>query len=88
MARGVALTYPKHNMRTVRSGHGGCGSDDIGTVHLPGCGFNAHETLCGYVDSYILFEETQDPVTCAGCLEAARMYLPMLRAAKRTGRWK
>lgn len=43
---------------------------DVGLVHISGCGFNTHETLCGNVDTFTKYKETRKKPKCLGCIEA------------------
>lgn len=43
--------------------------DELGGVHIRGGFIAQHETLCGYVDTFLEYEDTSEPVTCAGCKE-------------------
>jgi hypothetical protein len=52
------------------TGHGGMAHD--GLVHIEGLGINGHETLCGYVDTYLPWGATNKPVTCPGCIAVYR----------------
>ena len=48
---------------------GGEDSLELGVVHIEGVTHLGYETLCGAVDSMQATMETDDPVTCGGCLE-------------------
>lgn len=53
---------------------------EIGTVHMRGMDAHDHETFCGYHWSGNMYEDTEDPVTCPGCLRAANEARALLKA--------
>lgn len=57
--------------------------EDVGLVHLPGIGQYEHETLCGYSLSGNKYEETADPISCTGCLRAAKQAREILDGWRR-----
>lgn len=44
-------------------------SSDIGGIHLPGGLIAGMETLCGNVDTFNTYEDTNESVNCRACQE-------------------
>lgn len=61
--------------------------DDEGKAHLPGSSHNSYETLCGFCDTKIHYEESEGTPTCVGCIIAAQDFLKCA-TAKEIRSWK
>tara|TARA_R100000951_G_scaffold106024_1_gene100197 strand:+ start:231 stop:458 length:228 start_codon:yes stop_codon:yes gene_type:complete len=46
--------------------------DDLGSIHISGSTLCGTETLCGNVDTFVSYEETEESVTCRSCAEIYR----------------
>jgi len=49
-------------------------------VHGPHVGVLGWETLCGYIDTYTRWDETDEPVNCPGCLSLIQVVKEHLKA--------
>lgn len=70
------------NRRQVKSGPSSS-PEEVGRVHLPGIDAHDHETFCGFCWSGNVYEDTEDPVDCRGCIGAATESMLVLKDWKR-----